>query len=500
VGIVSAAALAFATSRYGIGMSSDSVSYIQGARHLADGSGYRASGQPVTLFAPGYSAVLSVGHWLGLDAERGARLLSIAALCGTIALSYVLLRRHVYSQSVIVAGTIGVAFSWVLLQVHQEAMSEHLFIVTVLLFVLAAEEHVRSPRKLWPLAALIALSWSAFYLRYAGIAFLGIAGLLVLVAGWTRGVRSALARSATVVVSGFIGPALWMKRNIGLGAPPLGNRRDAAATLGTNISRTLEELERWLTFDSIPLLLRPVALVAAIAALVATIALLYRAQTNIRREARDILPLALVVTVYVAYLVVTASLVAFAGIDFRFLSPVFAPSIILAAWVADRAYRTSGAPTVRRVIVAVGVTWLAVALFTFAEQVIDSHEKGAGGYASSGWQNSKLISDVREIDPTALTLSNDPPGIELFTGKVVRTAPQKYFFGSSESAAQLDAFVHSVECNRKVKLVWFVPNSRTHLYSIQELSQRVRLMPVSTQWDGVIYDVKPKLGNRKLNC
>ena len=127
---------------------------MQGARHLADGKGYTASGRPVTLFAPGYSALLSVGERFGLDAVRGARLLSVAALCCTIALSYVLLRRHVYSQKVVVAGTIAVALSSVLLAVYKEAMSEHVFIVVVLLFVLAAEEHVRSPRALWPLAAL----------------------------------------------------------------------------------------------------------------------------------------------------------------------------------------------------------------------------------------------------------------------------------------------------------------------------------------------------------
>ena len=74
--------------------------------------------------------------------------------------------------------------SLTLLEVYEQALSEHVFIVVVLLFVLAGEEHVRSPRGLWPLAALVALSWSAFYLRYAGIAFIGIAGLLVLMTGW----------------------------------------------------------------------------------------------------------------------------------------------------------------------------------------------------------------------------------------------------------------------------------------------------------------------------
>ena len=94
---------------------------------------------------PATPRLLSLGERFGLDAIRGARALSVVALCVTVALSYVLLRRHVYSQKVVVAGTIAVALSSVLLTIYREAMSEHVFIIVVLLFVIAGEEHVRSP-------------------------------------------------------------------------------------------------------------------------------------------------------------------------------------------------------------------------------------------------------------------------------------------------------------------------------------------------------------------
>jgi hypothetical protein len=112
-----------------------------------------------------------------------------------------------------------------------------------------------------------------------------------------------------------------------------------------------------------------------------------------------------------------------------------------------------------------------------------------------------LISDVRQLDPAVLALSNDPQGIELFTGRVVQPSARKQFFGSSESADSLNAFVHKIKCSGKAKLVWFVPNYAGFLYSIEELGQRLQLTPISKQREGVIYDVRPKVvGPRPNSC
>ena len=160
-----------------------------------------------------------------------------------------------------------------------------------------------------------------------------------------------------------------MKRNLDLGVPPLGARHPAATSLATNVSRTLEEFERWLTTDQISPSLRPILLVAAIAAVGATLVLSVRRSTKLRGEFREMLPLVIVVGLYVGYLIVAASVVAFAAIDFRFLSPIFVPSIILAAWVVERAYRISTHRATRGLIVGAGLAWLAIAVFAFGQHV-----------------------------------------------------------------------------------------------------------------------------------
>ena len=89
-----------ATFRYGTGLTPDSVTYVNGARSLAAGAGYTASGHAITDFPPGYSWVLSLGEHTGVHAVDAARGLSVVALAATLILGYVLLCRHVRSEGV----------------------------------------------------------------------------------------------------------------------------------------------------------------------------------------------------------------------------------------------------------------------------------------------------------------------------------------------------------------------------------------------------------------
>ena len=64
--------LYFRTTPHGVGLVSDSVNYINGARSIAAGNGYfRESGggilKPITNFPPLYSILLSIPFWLKAD-------------------------------------------------------------------------------------------------------------------------------------------------------------------------------------------------------------------------------------------------------------------------------------------------------------------------------------------------------------------------------------------------------------------------------------------------
>src|SRR5439155_6001990 len=139
----------------------------------------------------------------GMDALDAARGLSVAALVATIVLGYILLRRHVRSERVRVVATVSIGCSAVLLEIYEKALSEHLFLPVLLLFVLVAEEVLARPRYGLLVGAMVLLAWIAFYLRYAGVVLAVVGALVVIVAAWRRGHLAAYVRGA-----GFAAAAL----------------------------------------------------------------------------------------------------------------------------------------------------------------------------------------------------------------------------------------------------------------------------------------------------
>jgi hypothetical protein len=481
-----------ATVRYGIGLTPDSVTYINGARSLSTGAGYTANGHAISDFPPGYSWVLSLGERAGVDALDAARGLSVVALVATIILGYLLLCRHVRSERVRAVATVSIGCSAVLLEIYEKALSEHLFVPVLLLFVLVAEEVLTRPR-LGPLAgAMVLLVWTAFYLRYAGVVLAVVGAFVVIVAAWRRGRWWAFVRGAAFAVAAVSVPIAWMIRNVNAGSGPLGPRADASASIFTNISRAANEVSTWVATDAPPSFVRGLVVVAVFGAVVAGVAVLAGSGWSVREE-RSLLPLTAFVALYVVYLVVSASVVAFAAINTRLMVPVFVPLVVLAAWLFERLGPVVRSASVRRAVTAVALAWVGINVVWFAARAVNSAQNGAGGYAKARWHDSQLMRDVRHLDFSIPTYSNDVPAIGLFTGLRALPSVQKTHFQSDVQTGDLPDFVRRVQCEGNVRLVWFLPNTRPYMYEPAQLRTRLRLTPVIRRSDGVIYDVTPRL-------
>jgi hypothetical protein len=487
--VLGASATVVATSRYGIGLTPDSIVYLDGARSLADGDGYTREGTPITIFAPGYSAVLSLGDRLGLDVEDGARVLAALASAATTLLGFVLLRRHVRSAAVRAAGIVVIGCSGVLLGVFKEALSEHLFIVVVLLLLIVSEELVDRPRSVALLGAAVLLGWAGFYLRYAGIVLVPFVALVVLLAGWRLGWLAAVVRAAVIAMLALAAPLLWMNRNVDAGSDPLGGRHDASATPLTNVVRTVRTFGGWVAFDG-PGVPRLVVLlgIAGVAVLVLTRT---RVHGALLRRAVDLWPLALFVAVYVVYLVGTASLVAFGPIQTRFLIGVYVPLVVVGAWLVEKATRRLDAKG-RTALVAISLAWVACNVVWFGARAVEAARNGAGGYASPHWHESELMDDVAALGADEPLVTNDSKAIALFTGREVIESVARTYVGSSDPTGDLRAFVAAVECEGSVGLVWFDgPGTRGRLFSPRALARHLRVEPRIERGDGVIYDLAP---------
>ena len=492
--VLATAATLVATSRYGVGLTPDSVVYVDGAESMADGLGFSRHGEAVTIFAPGYPAVLSIGDRLGLGVLDTARVVGVLAFVLTTVLGFVLLRRHVRSQHVVAAGTIVIGCSAILLGVFKQALSDQLFIVVTLLLILVAEELVRRPRDLWLLAGAVLLVWAGFYLRYAGIVLVPFIAAVVLVAGWPQGGLRSVLRTAALSVLALSAPVLWMMRNVDAGGEIMGARQDATATPITNVRRTALMLSGWVSFDG-PTALRALAFLVILGALAGIVLLALPRRATVASRTRELWPLGFFVGLYVVYLIATASVVAFAPIHNRYLIPVYVPLVVLGAWTFERVRARLG-PTAQQVVTAVAVVWIAANVVWFGAHTLRAQQDGAGGYSTVAWHESDLMEDVRQWAPDQPLVSNDIKAVQLFADRVIPETAARSFVGSNDSTGDMARFVAAVACEGEIGLAWFSePGTRGRLYSPAQLAEHVQVEAVATRDDGVLYSVTPLPGS-----
>jgi hypothetical protein len=482
-----------ATARYGIGLTPDSVVYVAGARSLADGHGYTRAGSAITDFPPAYSAALSLAERIGIDAIDAARFVSVVGFLATVLLGYVLLGRHVRSQSVRLAATVVIGCSAVLLDVYEKALSEHVFLPVLLGFALVIETLARRPRSVVVLAGAVGLVWAAFYLRYIGVVFVAVGAIVILAAEWGRSRVAAILRGATFAVIALSVPVLWMIRNVDAGSDPFGHRASASVSVFTNVSRIAKQVSTWLLTDIGPSSVRLLLLIAALCVAGALAVRLRLDGARLPADWRSMLPLTLLVVVYVVYLAGSASVVAFGAIsNTRFMVPVFVPTVVIGAWIFEHVRQRVASEDVRRAITVVAAAWVALNVVWFGARAVRSAGGGAGGYASARFHNSQILKDVKRLDSSIPAFSNDVPAVSLFASRDVRSSVAKTYFQSDDQTGRLGDFVRFVGCRARVQLIWFLPNPRPYLYTPAQLSQKVRLNVVVKRADGVIYDVLPR--------
>ncbi|MGA9397173.1 MAG: glycosyltransferase family 39 protein, partial [Anaerolineaceae bacterium] len=178
---------------FGLGLNTDSVYYVNGARNMLAGNGfYRNSGEeilkPITHFPPLFSAILSGEEKLtGLDPLRGGRLV-IILLYGLNAILFAWLVYELTGSrwpAVIAAGLM--VFSPVDLRVYAWLMSEPAYLCLNLLALLAAWRYFKSRRLIY--AVILGVLAGLMYLtRYVGISLMaaGLSCFLVFERSWPR--------------------------------------------------------------------------------------------------------------------------------------------------------------------------------------------------------------------------------------------------------------------------------------------------------------------------
>ena len=304
-GFLGCALVLIATSRYGIGLSADSVTYLAAAENILDARGYvNFDGAPVLAFPPLFSmliAVLSAGL---LDPANVARFINAICAGLVVFLAADWLFRHLHSSILALLGTTTVLFSAALLGISVYAWSEPLFLVLTMLMLMQLERVVSTD-------SLAAWVWAGTFAalavldRYAGLTAV-MTGAIFLAARKTNSITATARRLIIFLSIAMLPIGLWFYRNYRVSSTFTGYRAESARTFLESSYDMVNVLTLWFLPVSLPFLYRFGLMLLLVLLFVGIVFTVFRT-TLTAADIIEILPFLLFTLIYTVFMIYTTS-------------------------------------------------------------------------------------------------------------------------------------------------------------------------------------------------
>jgi 4-amino-4-deoxy-L-arabinose transferase-like glycosyltransferase len=427
LGLLGAGAVAAATSPWGVGVSPDSVAYLNAADNLAHGHGLvltfqMPSLQPVTHgrlpfplvhYGVFYPIALSPLIAAGLGVDNAARLLAIVLMGVNVVLVSRLAYRLTRSQIAAVAAALALVVSPVVLTAHLFALSEPLFVLLVYAGFLLLQPYLETQSVAMLLACGLVCGL-AFATRWAGAALIATVVLAILVPRRRPPLRR-LAHSGLFLAVALAPALAWTVRNRASG----GSSPDLVwhpVTLA-DFRRGARDAAGFLLPPEVPIPVRGLVLVLVVVVLLEC---LRRFRGRMEQWNPLALTLALYVVTHVLLLIVVISLFDRAvHLEERQLVPVFPALLLLAVWALLPVLDTQRTRLVRVALVG-GLVLLAGSYgYGWATRFRDFRRDGTD-YTGRAWQAA--ASGLVAL-PGGPVFAAAPDAVYALTGRVVESLP-----------------------------------------------------------------------------
>lgn len=492
------ALLLLVTTRWGVGLSPDSVVYIAAARNLSQGLGLTVPfgsqiNAPLAHHAPLYPILLAVWGRAGIDPLSGARwtqaLLFAANIMLTGALVWQLRPPHK------VWGSVAAGFALVappLFTLHSMAWTEALFLwLGFSGFAWLARSLLR-PAWLSLLVAAICLGL-ALLTRYAGVALLATAVFALLLLSpqpW----RLRLGQATLLGMVAVLPLLLWVLWHSGSGSTI--RTFHFHPVQWAHLQQGLNTAAGWLLLPQAwPGLLKTAVWGILLLATGAALSAHFRRQDS-QQPWRQLFPplfylLALFLLIYPAFLLVSISFFdANTPLDDRILAPVYLALLILLVYVA--ALTQHGRLWWQQLPLWLLIASLALAYTWQSGQWLRQGYDQGIGFNSLAWQHSPLLQAVRELQPGTPIYANAPEPVNLHTGRPVLRLPRKFESVTqqvnSQYAAEMSALRTQLAQEAGV-VVYFTRLPIPALPTPTELTADLGLTILFSAEDGLLYGV-----------
>jgi 4-amino-4-deoxy-L-arabinose transferase-like glycosyltransferase len=424
--------VAWATN-YGIGVTPDSLMYVDGAVSMAAGRGYFYPGEgdqwlPITHFPPAYSATLVPLIVGGLDPLAAARVLALLLLAANALLVAYATHRYTHSRGATLMVATIMATSPQLLLINTAAWSEQEFILFIGAALLALSMYLQGDGR-WSLLAAAVCAALACLCRVAGVGLVAT-GLLAIVWLGSKPWWSRLGDASIFALVSTTPSAAWVVRNVSVS----GLATDRAVQPDKLSFEHLQALAAtisswWLpSVDRVKFIPGQDALTAAATCGV----ILFLGYGVVRwvvptiRGRRTLVQTPVLFLLFSVIYIVTVLL----GIGFwdrditlddRILVPAFVTFLIPSAYVLHIVVRSSVGRLARSVglVFALGVVLTSLASGLALAQYF--HREGRG-YNSPNWQYPSIDRAISRIDPKIPVLSNQTAAVRFLMKRSAREA------------------------------------------------------------------------------
>lgn len=486
------------TSRYGAGISPDSVGYLSVAQNFLDGKGLVTfEGLPLSYHPPLYPLLLALcARIFGTQPLALAHLLNAALYAAIVYLSGHLALRYV-ERSRLLAWLAAASFviAQPVLDVAVWAWSEPLFLILLLLVLVCLQRY-------WERGDAGSLLLTALFVglacltRYVGVVVAGAVGVSIL-AFAPRGSKR-IRDGCLFGVLALLPLGAWVLRNYLLTQTYFGFRAASASPLKENILRVLLTLTNWYTPSLANAALHRLFLAAVAVALAGGVLVLWLMSLRAREAGFPrISYLVLLSAAYVAFLVASATLTAYDPITSRLLVPLYFPLTLLIWMLLDRMARPLKARlgfARGELFLAIGMcVWMIWPLRATVSLVSTSFQEGAGQYNTRPWQESEIAQALRHwaFPSAAPVYTNDIYALYVLTGQRASFTPSKTYYNSDQKPYEMEALKGTWPPGATAWMVWFSQAQRPYLLTVEELGTVAEVGVVQQFNDGAIYRLAP---------
>lgn len=500
--LLSVGLVLIATSRFGPGLSTDSVYYLSGADNIAAGRGFLDfKGFPLTLWPPLLPFLIAVVSKLAgfttLLTGSIVNLISLALL--VVAAGFLLKASGLEKKYWFYIGVLSVSISVSLISLASNLVTDVSFILFSILFLLAMKSYYVKPTR-QALLLMAAVAGLSALLRWIGISFIIIGAALVSIQNWGKW-KAWLKEILPFAVLASLPLILWAGRNYSLTHNFFGRRSASQIDLIGNLAFSYARISQWFLPNSIT----KRADLSIFFFLGVLLLILINKRSEVKKQIRefilssDVVYLIFISIYFVSVVFTTITSDHVDQYDDRYQFIIFLPLLIIIFIAIEKMLLPHLAKFGRLAnvaIVAIFSVWLSYQGFLtyrFVEASLDEGVAYYNVYNVRDYRQSSFVSFLQDYEfAQGIPLySNNASAVYLYTKRQVDNSASDSvnFLASPEF---LLSELISWPSEDLVYLIWFTPNLKRNYYSPEQLEAVSSLELIHSEPDGQLYLIWPK--------